>query len=104
MKTDQNLPKVGPNIIRLKNAKRKYRFEEGNIINSLAKKEPKKFWKNIRKWYKSGEKEPENLNIEDLLKHFKSLFGMTADTDNSDISDENVEIENHELDQINTEQ
>ena len=56
-----------------------FRLREGRRVNALAQSEPRKFWKNIKKSYK---KKTQKTNVkadsrtaQDLLDHFKSLFG-----------------------------
>ena len=45
------------------------------FICNLAKKQPKKFWKTLKKKYKQNQKNSETLTADDLLNHFKTVFG-----------------------------
>ena len=41
----------------------------------MAKSEPHKFWKKIKKSYKKQNVKANNLNVQDLHDHFKNMFG-----------------------------
>ena len=56
-------------------AKQKFKFQEGKNICNLAKKQPKKFWKTLKKKNKQKQKNSETLTADDLLNHFKTVFG-----------------------------
>ena len=78
------------------NAKRKFKIKEGNIhvLEDLAKENPRKFWKALKK--KKVKDNPESLNINDLCQHFKILFGETFSTNisgNVFVNSENQEID-----------
>ena len=55
-------------------AQNKYKTKEGQRVCSLAKNNPKHFWKEIKKFYKKS-KNHSNLSAADFLPHFKDLFG-----------------------------
>ena len=50
-------------------------IKEGRCINNLAKSNPGKFWKNIRRTYKKSSSFPDSLTVDDLFNHFESVFG-----------------------------
>ena len=56
-------------------AKQKYKIKEGLNICDMAKKQPKKFWKTLRKKFKTKSRESETLTADELMNHFKTVFG-----------------------------
>ena len=60
---------------RKSNAKQKQKIKEGKNICDLAKKQPKKFWKSIKSKLKAKSPHSDSLTAEDLLNHFKTVFG-----------------------------
>ena len=56
-------------------AKQRLKIKEGKNICNLAKKQPKKFWKPIKSKLKTKSPQSETLTAEDLLNHFKNVFG-----------------------------
>ena len=79
LKTDEsriNFTRARTKYNRIKrNAKTKFRTKEGQRINNLAKKQPRKLWKNIKSVFKKSSENPTSLTVEDLHDHFKSIFG-----------------------------
>lgn len=63
-----------------RNAKQKFKMKEGKNICDMAKKQPRKFWKALKRTYKSKSMQSETLTAEDLLSHFKTVFGDDTDT------------------------
>lgn len=56
-------------------AQKKYKLSEGKRLNDLARKDSKKFWKNIKKTYKKAGPSSDSLNIDQLHEHFQNMFG-----------------------------
>ena len=54
-------------------------MKEGENICAMAKKQPRKFWKAIKRKFWSKSTQSENLTAEDLFKHFKTVFGDDMD-------------------------
>ena len=83
LKTDEsqiNFTRARTKYNRIKrNAKTKLKTKEGQRINNLAKKQPRKFWKNIKSVFKKSSKNPASLTVEDLYDHFKSMFGEVSE-------------------------
>ena len=50
----------------------------------MAKKQPRKFWKAIKRKYRTKSKQSEILTADDLLNHFKTVFGDDT-TNNADV-------------------
>ena len=59
-------------------AKNNYKKEEGIRINNLAKSAPRKFWKNIKTFIPKDKNDADSLSVDDLLTHFKNMFGEEA--------------------------
>ena len=57
-----------------KKAKQQFKLKEGQRISKLAKRDSRKFWKNIRQTFKKKRDEADSLSIDDLYAHFKSVF------------------------------
>lgn len=57
-----------------RNAKQNYKQKEGKHICDMAKKQPRKFWKAIKRKFKSNPTQSETLSADDLLTHFKKVF------------------------------
>lgn len=56
-------------------AKKRYKIKEGKEVCDMARKQPKQFWKSIKKKFKSKTLQSEKLTATDLYEHFKSIFG-----------------------------
>ena len=67
--------------------KRIFMRNEGKKISSLARVEPKQFWKTIKRQYNNEILESESLNSNDIYEAFKNIYG----------NDCNVEVDNSEL-------
>ena len=50
-------------------------LSEGKRLNDLARKDSKKFWKNIKKTYKKAVPSSNSSNIDQLHEHFQNMFG-----------------------------
>ena len=50
-------------------------------MNDDAKRQPKKFWKKIKSIRKNKTKTGENLNMEDLLQHFQTVYSNVENGD-----------------------
>ena len=74
----------------------KYKLNEGQRISKLAKRDSRKFWKNIRKTFKKKQDGADSLSIDDLYAHFKSVFSESHENRNQNI-DPNImnETENN---------
>lgn len=79
-------------------AKNKFKRTEGKAVSELAKSNPKKFWKSIKKRYKKKSSQSDTLSAQDFLDHFKEMYGgpdeQSQQTDQPDLGNN----ENHELD------
>lgn len=84
-----------------KKAKQNFRLAEGKRINSMAKKQPRQFWKNVKSKLKNKQCYADTLKIDDLFNHFKDLFGETQVDHNAEEIPEII-IDN-EIDQNFTE-
>ena len=51
-------------------AKQKFKFQEGKNICNLAKKQPKKFWKTLKKKYKQKQKKIRNVDCRRFVESF----------------------------------
>jgi hypothetical protein len=78
-------------------AKYNFRVREGKKINDLAKKEPRKFWKKIKKSVKKISPQADTLTTDNLYDHFKTLFGESH-LNNNDQPDFSQNILCHDLD------
>ena len=58
-----------------KKAYQTYKIKEGRRINNLAKTDPCKFWKNIKKSYEKSTSTSDSLTVDDLCDHFENIFG-----------------------------
>lgn len=65
-------------------AKRNFKIKEGKNVCNMAKKQPRKFWKAIKRKYRKKSKQSEILTADDLLNHFKTVFGDDT-TNNADV-------------------
>ena len=92
------------NRIKKKKTRQSFRMREGRRLNDLAKTEPRKFWKNIKKSYKKNNNkktkqkkqktnvEADSLTVQDLQGHFQSLFGeqYTDQVNSEPVLDQNI--------------
>lgn len=81
-----------------KNAKRKFKRDEGKRINELAGSNPRKFWTNIRQTVNKTESKPDSLSLNDLMQHFKELYGETRDDSEIHAHEDGPNIESAYLD------
>ena len=84
-------------------AKKKFKIKEGNRINSLAKKQPREFWKNIKATYQKPRENANSLTLDDLHDYFKSMFGEAPTGHHFDENIFNKTQSNDELDSSFTE-
>ena len=52
-------------------AMNKFKTQEGKRISNLAKKDPKNFWKEMKKHYKKNKATSDKLTADDFLSHFE---------------------------------
>ena len=74
-------------------AKKKYRLKEGQEVCNMARKQPKHFWKSIKKKLKPKTVQSERLTVHDLYEHFKSTYGDESDR-NQNQQEQNANPEN----------
>lgn len=60
-------------------AKQNHKMKEGQNICAMAKKQPRKFWKAIKRKFRSKSTQSKTLTAEDLFKYFKTVFGDDMD-------------------------
>ena len=102
MKTDETrlsftCARTGFNRTKQK-AKKKFKIKEGNQINSLAKKQPQEFWKNIKATYWKPRENANSQTLDNLHDYFKSLFGEAPTGHHFDENTFNETQSNDELD------
>ena len=90
------------NRIRQK-AKYNHNKNEGQRLENIAKTQPKKFWKSVKKCYTKSKSSNEDITLEKLHDHFKTLLGDIPDTNNLN-EEEFPGPNNDELDAMITEQ
>ena len=83
--------------------KKKFKIKEGSRINSLAKKQPREFWKNIMATYQKPRENANSLTLDDLHDYFKSMFGEAPTGHHFDENTFNETQSNDELDSSFTE-
>ena len=84
-KTDANrnvFTKCRTKYNRLKyKAKRAYKIREGKRLSSLARNQPRYFWKELNKYSKNNKSlDTQNIDIEDLFTHFRDLLQTNDET------------------------
>lgn len=79
-------------------ALRNYKLKEGGRLNDLAKKEPRNFWKKIKKSYKKNAINADSLTVEKLQEHFKNMFGEQPNNQDNSQPDFDQNISCEELD------
>ena len=80
---------------RVKHKARKiFKQNEGVSLNDLAKKDSRKFWKNIKLTYKKANTPSNSLNIDQLHEHFQKMFGDQTEPNqnNESRTEPNVEV------------
>ena len=82
-------------------AKKKQKQKEVREVSALPKKQPRKFWKTIKKKLKKKAQQSEKITITDLFDHFKSIYG--EDENSTGQEDRNLHVNpeqvvNEELD------
>lgn len=101
-KTDQNrqeylTAKSNYNKIK-RQAKYKYKRQEGERLTNLAKEKPRDFWKTIKNQYKKQQPTSTNLTVDEIYEHFNDLIGSFPNSENPEpeipnILDENLDKE-----------
>ena len=85
-----------------RNAKYKYKIQEGKNLCKKAKTQPKQFWKSIKDKFKKKSNQSETLTANDLLNHFENVYGGNTNTrtqqQDQSLIDETETILNPELD------
>lgn len=84
-------------------AKRRFKLNEGQRLENIAKVQPKKFWKSIKRCYTKPANKNIDVDIKDLYNHFNTLLGQVPENYNAN----NVEfqdVQDNELDGKITEQ
>ena len=62
-------------------AKRAYKIREGKRLSSLARNQPRYFWKELNKYSKNNKSlDTQNIDIEDLFTHFRDLLQTNDET------------------------
>ena len=67
-------------------------------MSKLAKREPKTFWKYIKKQYKNNSFLSEKPTSNSFHQHFESLYGSNSNTKNDTISNSQNNIHDEQLD------
>ena len=85
-----------------RNAKYKYKIQEGKNLCKKAKTQPKQFWKSIKDKFKKKSNQSETITANDLLNHFENVYGGNTNTrtqqQDQSLIDETETILNPELD------
>lgn len=82
--------------------KYKFKVNEGQRLENIAKTQPKKFWKTLKKCSKKSDNKSNEVKIEDLYDHFNTLLGQIDDTEEDDF--EFINNQDNELDAPITEE
>ena len=83
-------------------AKKRYKYNEGKKLENIAKKQPRKFWKSLKKCYKKSQTGNNDVKIDDFFDHFNTLLGQNPDNNENDTDFGNVQ--NDDLDKNISEQ
>ena len=62
------------------NAKRRFKVSDGKRLESIAKSQPRKFSKSLKKDYNKPKPKNNDIEIENLFDHFNTLLGQDTDT------------------------
>ena len=84
-------------------AKIRHKISEGQRLGNIAKTQPKKFWKSLKKSINKSKHTNNDIKIEDLYNHFNNLLGQN-DESNENNETEIPNIEDLELDYDITEE
>lgn len=68
----------------------KYKLSEGQRLSKLAKRDSRKFWKNICKSFKKKQDGADSLSIDDLYAHFKSIFSESQENTHQNLDRNNM--------------
>ena len=60
-------------------ANTRYRINEGQRLENIAKTQPKTFWKSLKKSINKSKPNSGEIKIEDLYNHFNDLLGQNED-------------------------
>ena len=87
-----------------KQAKRCFKLNEGERLEKIAKSQPRKFWKSIKKCYSKPKNTGNDIKIDDLYNHFNTLLDQEPESINQMNNIDENNIEDFELDLEITEQ
>ena len=59
-------------------AKKYFTFNEGKRLENIAKTQPRKFWKSLKKCHNNSKDAKTYIKLEDLYEHFNELYGDTV--------------------------
>ena len=100
-KNDENrirFTKLRPKYNRARQkAKARYKLNESKRLENIAKTQPRKFWKSIKKCYNKTKGPKDSINIDDLYEHFNELLGQNVD-DNENGNMDFTNISDDDLD------
>ena len=85
-------------------AKRCFKMNEGQRLDKIARSQPHKFWKSLKKCYNNPKNNTNAIKMENLHEHFNTLLGQEPDNINVTNNDDEGQIEDNELDFNITEQ
>ena len=74
-----------------------YKLNESKRLENIAKTQPRKFWKSIKKCYNKTNGPKDSINIDDLYEHFNELLGQNQD-DNENGNMDFTNISDDDLD------
>ena len=83
-------------------AKKNFKLNEGKKLENIAKTQPRKFWKSLKKCNNNLKNTDNDIKLDDLYKHFDELYGDNANNENDDLDFH--DIQDNELDTEITEQ
>ena len=81
-------------------AKVKFKQSEGKNVCNLAKSNPKKIWKSIKKRFKKKSPQSDTLNAQNFYQHFKEIYGGI---DEQAQQNEQQDLGNNENDELDSE-
>ena len=85
-------------------AKTCFKINVGQRLEKIAKSQPRKFWKSLKKCYNNPKSNTNDIKMEDLHEHFNTLLGQEPDNINGRNNDDEGQTEHNELDFNITEQ
>ena len=69
-----------------------------NILSDLSRKQTKQFWEKVKRQFAKQDYVPQNLDIDSLPHHFKTLYSNHTDQQQENISRDDIHQENAYLD------